>query len=130
MLDLVDELFKARDDYKELENSVTEGIDEMVKNLKAQFRILTPEVDLFLISADNTVVDGKIVPAPEEDKDTPMSDLKMSGLQVEGTYQGTTQTDDETNRYPPKEQPLPSKSIPSSSARSEDVIIGAELHLL
>ncbi|XP_057753373.1 uncharacterized protein LOC130973027 isoform X2 [Arachis stenosperma] len=75
-LDLVDELTMARDKYVELEESVAEGVDEMFANLKAQFRVIAPEADLSLISLDNIVVDGKIVPAPEENEEVPLPDPK------------------------------------------------------
>ena len=43
------------------------------ENLKAQARVLAPELDLTLFSLDNVVEDGKIVPAPDdEDKSPPL----------------------------------------------------------
>ncbi|XP_016196932.1 uncharacterized protein LOC107638262 isoform X1 [Arachis ipaensis] len=81
-LDLVDELTKARDKYAELEDSVAEGMDEMFANLKAQFCVIAPEADLSLISPDNIVIDGKIVPAPEEDEEVPLSNPNTSKADV------------------------------------------------
>ena len=56
---------------------VAKGMDAMFENLKAQVRVLAPDLDLSLFSTDNVVVDGQIVPAPTEDE-VPMSDPKVS----------------------------------------------------
>ncbi|RYR58275.1 hypothetical protein Ahy_A05g023933 isoform A [Arachis hypogaea] len=75
LVETKEELQSAQDKFCELEGHVAKGMDAMFENLKAQVRVLAPDLDLSLFSTDNVVVEGKIVPAPSEDE-VPMSDPK------------------------------------------------------
>ena len=76
LVETKEKLQSARDDFYELEGHVAKGMDAMFENLKAQVRVLAPDLDLSLFSTDNVVVEGKIVPAPNEDE-VPVSDPKV-----------------------------------------------------
>ena len=76
LVETKEKLQSAQDDFFELEGHVAKGMDAMFENLKAQVRVLAPDLDLSLFSTDNVVVEGKIVPAPNEDE-VPVSDPKV-----------------------------------------------------
>ena len=76
LVETKERLQSAQDDFYELEGHVAKGMDAMFENLKAQVRVLAPDLDLSLFSTDNVVVEGKIVPAPNEDE-VPVSDPKV-----------------------------------------------------
>nr|XP_025616950.1 uncharacterized protein LOC112709271 [Arachis hypogaea] len=73
LLETKERLQSAQDDYAELPSHLVSSMTEMYENLKAQVRVLAPELDLTLFSMDNVVEDGMIVPTPNDEDDGPLS---------------------------------------------------------
>ena len=87
LVETKERLQSAQDGFYELEGHVAKGMDAMFENLKAQVRVLAPDLDLSLFSTDNVVVEGKIVPAPNEDE-VPVSDPKVPVSPLAGDGSG------------------------------------------
>ncbi|XP_057761655.1 uncharacterized protein LOC130981912 [Arachis stenosperma] len=70
---LRDDLETARVDYAELQGHLVGSVTAAYENLIEQFRIVAPGADLTLVSLDNVVKDGKIVPDdPDDDIEPPL----------------------------------------------------------
>ncbi|QHO53718.1 uncharacterized protein DS421_2g50410 [Arachis hypogaea] len=69
LLEARERLESVQADYTELQGHLMGSVTTAYENLKAQVRVLAPELDLALFSLDNFVENGKIVPAPNEDDD-------------------------------------------------------------
>lgn len=85
-LDLKEEVKQLKEEYAKLEESAAEGTDEMFENLKAQLRVIAPEVDLSPLNLDMVMIDMKIVPPPWE-WDILMSELKALGEPIRESSQ-------------------------------------------
>ncbi|QHO33559.1 ETHYLENE INSENSITIVE 3-like 5 protein [Arachis hypogaea] len=72
MMELRSRLESVQADYSELQSHLVGSVTAAYENLKEQFRVLAPDLDLSLISLDNIVRDGKIVPDdPDDDNVVP-----------------------------------------------------------
>ena len=74
----------ARVNYAELQGHLAGSVTTASKNLMEQFWIVAPDADLTLVSLDNVVKDGKIVPDdPDDDVEPPLAPpLKASTMPV------------------------------------------------
>ncbi|RYR47050.1 hypothetical protein Ahy_A07g032959 [Arachis hypogaea] len=86
--ELQKEFKNVREEYASLQESMTEGMDEIFENLKAQVQVLAPVVDLSLFIQDNIVVDGKIVPASEDEEEGHFPDPKSRTEQASQIPEG------------------------------------------
>ncbi|XP_072053286.1 uncharacterized protein [Arachis hypogaea] len=85
LMHLREDLETARVNYGELQGHLVGSVTAVSKNLMEQFRVVAPDADLTLISLDNVVRDGKIVPDDQDDDETdppPMPSLKVSTSSV------------------------------------------------
>ncbi|QHO20617.1 uncharacterized protein DS421_11g339510 [Arachis hypogaea] len=71
LLEFKEKLESAQADYTELQGHLVGSVTDAYENLKAQVRVLAPELDLTLFSLDNVVEDGNIVPAPDDEDEGP-----------------------------------------------------------
>ncbi|QHN96550.1 uncharacterized protein DS421_18g619490 [Arachis hypogaea] len=107
-------------------------MDEMFNNLKAQVQVLAPDLDLSLFSQDNIVVDGKIVPTPD-DAEEPQPDSKFQGSRPPQSPEVQVEV---TNVTTPSSPPSPIPAVlvsmhpPTPSVRSKDVQTGEDLNTL
>ena len=76
LLETRERLQLAQADYAELQCHLVGCVTDAYENLKAQVQVLAPELDLTLFSLDNTVEDGKIMPAPDDEDEEPNIDSK------------------------------------------------------
>ncbi|XP_025688817.1 uncharacterized protein [Arachis hypogaea] len=85
LMHLREDLETARVNYGELQGHLVGSITAASENLMEQFWIVAPDADLTLISLDNVVRDGKIVPDDQDVDETdppPVPSLKVSTSSV------------------------------------------------
>ncbi|QHO34898.1 uncharacterized protein DS421_9g270970 [Arachis hypogaea] len=84
LMHLRDDLKTARVNYAELQGHLVGSVTAASENLMEQFQIVAPDADLTLVSLDNVVKDGKIVPDdPDDDVEPPpVPSIKVSTSSV------------------------------------------------
>ncbi|XP_052117611.1 uncharacterized protein LOC127747591 [Arachis duranensis] len=85
LMHLREDLETARVNYGELQGHLVGSVTAASENLMEQFRVVAPDADLTLISLDNVVRDGKIVPDDQDDDEAdppPVPSLKVSTSSV------------------------------------------------
>ncbi|XP_072060845.1 uncharacterized protein [Arachis hypogaea] len=129
-----EELEKMKERCAELEESVALVMDEMFENLKAQIKVLAPDLNFSLFSTDNIVVDSKIVPAPKEDENEPPFNLKTSGPQVGQTSTSGAQSEvivmETSSLAPAGILVVPVSARPLTPSAKKDVVTGKDLTLV